>query len=550
MRPWLSVTGTRCTRCVPPSNFRWLHAVSPLTTSVTWLKPPRSLASLRQHLDLPALRDRRSRWYISNRSRANRLASSPPSAPRISMITALPSLGSFGSISVRIWSSSSATSASASTSSARHSSRSSPRRRRSPTRGGLERRPVGRGGGAAPRPLGSCPCSASTRRAVGRIVPAARGRRGWSPARRTRLRWPPAVRSPTSQATALTPTGRRMGIGTSAARRCWTSMRIALRARRRCTPSRRMGSQRIALRTAPRRGRRRAAHHQRVVGAALYATQGTSSLSWHGAAAAARRPVRAADRAPGRPSSRCRSAGWRRAAATGAVRAGRAMGRDERDHVGQRLDGGTIAVQHLEGLAVVRADTDLEPDVRRCRLVDHAAHLEAGTSPASTPCSTTGTAPPATISARTARARRHPAATGSGSATASSSVRPSRCDTRIGRRTPAARRASTPVPASAMRCTASTHRGAAPTPAPRRGCVRAVRRASTQPTPWSSAAAAAERRRPCERRDRPDRSTSAASLHRQQRRARAGSITDIDARSAPADADRRIGAPATAQPVK
>ena len=30
MRPWLSVTGTRCTRCGPPSNFRWLHASSPL----------------------------------------------------------------------------------------------------------------------------------------------------------------------------------------------------------------------------------------------------------------------------------------------------------------------------------------------------------------------------------------------------------------------------------------------------------------------------------------------------------------------------------------
>ena len=42
MRPWLSVTGTRCTRCGPPSNFRWLHASSPRTTNVIWLKPPRS----------------------------------------------------------------------------------------------------------------------------------------------------------------------------------------------------------------------------------------------------------------------------------------------------------------------------------------------------------------------------------------------------------------------------------------------------------------------------------------------------------------------------
>ena len=38
-------------------------------------------------------------WYISNRSRANRLASSPPSAPRISTMTLRPSLGSLGSSS-------------------------------------------------------------------------------------------------------------------------------------------------------------------------------------------------------------------------------------------------------------------------------------------------------------------------------------------------------------------------------------------------------------------------------------------------------------------
>ena len=34
-RPWLSVTGTRCTRCGPPSCFKWLHASSPLTRRIT-----------------------------------------------------------------------------------------------------------------------------------------------------------------------------------------------------------------------------------------------------------------------------------------------------------------------------------------------------------------------------------------------------------------------------------------------------------------------------------------------------------------------------------
>ena len=28
MRPWLSVTGTRCTRCTPPSNFSRAHTPS------------------------------------------------------------------------------------------------------------------------------------------------------------------------------------------------------------------------------------------------------------------------------------------------------------------------------------------------------------------------------------------------------------------------------------------------------------------------------------------------------------------------------------------
>ena len=40
--------------------------------------------------------------YIENKSAANRLASSPPAAPRISMIRSLPSLGSFGKSKILI----------------------------------------------------------------------------------------------------------------------------------------------------------------------------------------------------------------------------------------------------------------------------------------------------------------------------------------------------------------------------------------------------------------------------------------------------------------
>ncbi len=44
-RPWLSVTGTRCTRCGPPSNLKCCQASSPRTTNVTWLIPPSSLGA-------------------------------------------------------------------------------------------------------------------------------------------------------------------------------------------------------------------------------------------------------------------------------------------------------------------------------------------------------------------------------------------------------------------------------------------------------------------------------------------------------------------------
>ena len=44
MRPWDSVTGTRCTRCVPPSNLNTEYAPSPLTANV--YSPSRSVERL------------------------------------------------------------------------------------------------------------------------------------------------------------------------------------------------------------------------------------------------------------------------------------------------------------------------------------------------------------------------------------------------------------------------------------------------------------------------------------------------------------------------
>ena len=49
IRPWDSVTGTRCTRCTPPSYFNRLQtglsALRERTATVTDLWPPRSVSS-------------------------------------------------------------------------------------------------------------------------------------------------------------------------------------------------------------------------------------------------------------------------------------------------------------------------------------------------------------------------------------------------------------------------------------------------------------------------------------------------------------------------
>ena len=104
MRPCDSVTGTRCTRCTPPSYLR--------------LRPDAVAGSLQRALDLdrdlrrPCSRRGRTRWrraarslqprrsayrrYMRSRSPANSADSSPPSPALISRMTSRPSSGSRG----------------------------------------------------------------------------------------------------------------------------------------------------------------------------------------------------------------------------------------------------------------------------------------------------------------------------------------------------------------------------------------------------------------------------------------------------------------------
>ena len=125
IRPCASVTGTRCTRCGPPSKRIRVHTVSPLNSMVTWLMPPiGDLSSDITSTDQP-LRSAHA-LYMSNRSWANKLASSPPSAPRISTMMFLPSFGSAGRSNTFNWASSSAMRSIAASNSACSCSRSAP----------------------------------------------------------------------------------------------------------------------------------------------------------------------------------------------------------------------------------------------------------------------------------------------------------------------------------------------------------------------------------------------------------------------------------------
>ena len=54
MRPELSVTGTRWTRCGPPSNLRWLQALSPLHHERDLVEPAQVREVGGEHLDRPA----------------------------------------------------------------------------------------------------------------------------------------------------------------------------------------------------------------------------------------------------------------------------------------------------------------------------------------------------------------------------------------------------------------------------------------------------------------------------------------------------------------
>ena len=54
IRPWASVSGTRCTRWTPLSNWRWRNAPSPATLNET-SRNPAQLGRLQvEHLEFPA----------------------------------------------------------------------------------------------------------------------------------------------------------------------------------------------------------------------------------------------------------------------------------------------------------------------------------------------------------------------------------------------------------------------------------------------------------------------------------------------------------------
>ena len=93
--PCASVSGTRCTRCTPLSYFMVPYTSSPIMENVTSFVPPIPV-SFRSRISTfhPLLSPNRE--YIRSKSEANNAASSPPVPARISTMTFLLSLGSFG----------------------------------------------------------------------------------------------------------------------------------------------------------------------------------------------------------------------------------------------------------------------------------------------------------------------------------------------------------------------------------------------------------------------------------------------------------------------
>jgi hypothetical protein len=107
MRPWLSVTGTRCTRCTPPSNFSRAHGASSgpgVALGLDRNGRPCSRRGRTRSRRAPRPSSRAlgvPRRYIRSRSPANSADSSPPSPALTSRIASRSSSGSRGSSSRR-----------------------------------------------------------------------------------------------------------------------------------------------------------------------------------------------------------------------------------------------------------------------------------------------------------------------------------------------------------------------------------------------------------------------------------------------------------------
>ena len=124
IRPWLSVAGTRCTRCPPDSKRSARQAPSPSTPKTISRSPPTSDACS------PMLSRRQRRAsaslpYMRKRSAANSVASSPPVPARISTMTRRRSSSGSATSAVRASSASATRPARASVSSPSASSASS-----------------------------------------------------------------------------------------------------------------------------------------------------------------------------------------------------------------------------------------------------------------------------------------------------------------------------------------------------------------------------------------------------------------------------------------
>src|SRR5258708_2843954 len=95
MRPCASVSGTRWTRCPPTSHFRREYTSRPCSSKMTSLIPPSSVSLVFRTSTFQFLSSAYFK-YMRIRSAAHRLASWPPSAPRISRMASRAALGSRG----------------------------------------------------------------------------------------------------------------------------------------------------------------------------------------------------------------------------------------------------------------------------------------------------------------------------------------------------------------------------------------------------------------------------------------------------------------------